>query len=97
MLLEHLGRCAGKDHIAALAASFGPYVDDVVGLQHHVFVVLHHNHGVALVAQLLERVDEALIVALVQPDAGLVEDIEHVHQLRPYLRGQAYALALAAR
>ena len=32
-----------------------------------------------------------------QADAGLVEDVEHLDELRPYLRRQTYALALTAR
>ncbi len=94
---EHLGGSAGKHHVAALAPRLGAYVDHIVGFEHHVLVVLHHYHGVALVAQLLERVNEPLVVALVQADAGLVEDVEHIHQLRPDLRGKADALAFAAR
>ena len=71
--------------------------DEVVGVEHGVLVVFHHDDRVADVAQLLERLDEALVVALVQADAGLVEDIEDACQLRANLRGQTDALRLAAR
>ena len=54
------------------------------------------NDGVAQVAQLLERANQTVVVALMQSDAGLVEDVEHVDQLRANLRGQSDALALAA-
>ena len=74
-----------------------PHIHDVVGLLHHILVVLHHNYRVAGVAQLLERCDELHVVALVQADAGLIQDVEHVYQLQSDLRGQADALALAAR
>ena len=43
-----------------------------------------------------ERVDELAVVALVQADRRLVEDVEHAHQLRADLRGQADALPFAA-
>ena len=56
-----------------------------------------HQHRVAGVAQLLEAVNQPLVVALVESDARLVEDVEDVDQLRADLRGQADALALAAR
>ena len=59
--------------------------------------MLDDDDGVALVAQLLERVDESLIVALMQSDAGLVEDVEHVDELRANLCSQTDALALTAR
>ena len=40
--------------------------------------MLDDDDGVAQVAELFQRLDEALVVALVQADAWLVEDVEHV-------------------
>ena len=59
--------------------------------------MLHHNYGIAEVAQRLQRVDEAAVIALMQSDAGLVQNVEHVHELASYLRGKTYALAFSAR
>ena len=59
--------------------------------------MLDDDHRVARVAQLFETADQPLVVALVQADRRLVEDVEHVDELRPDLRGEADALALAAR
>ena len=70
-----------EDHLATLATGTRTDVDDVVGMEHHVAVVLDDNDGVAQIAQLLQRTDEAVVVALVQSDAGLVEDVEHVDEL----------------
>ena len=50
-------------------------------------VVFYDNDRVADVAQLFQRMNEALVVALMQADAGLVEDVEYVDELRTYLRG----------
>ena len=55
-------------------------VDDVVGHPDRVLVVLDDEHGVAEVAQAVERVDEAAVVALVQADRRLVEHVEHADQ-----------------
>jgi hypothetical protein len=74
-----------------------PHVDDVVGGADGVLVVLDDDHAVAAVAQLVERLDQAVVVALVQPDRRLVEDVEHADQRRADLRGQPDALRLAAR
>ena len=93
---HHGGGRALEHHLTALAAGTGAYVHDIVCRQHHVLVVLHDDDGVAQVAQLFQRVDEPLVVTLVQADARLVENVEHVHQLRANLCGQAYALALAS-
>ena len=97
MAVFHLVGRAGKDHFAAVPPRTWTDVDDVVGAEHGLLVVFHYDDGVADVAQLLQRLDEALVVALVQADAGLVEDVEHACQLRADLGGQADALCLAAR
>ena len=78
-------------------ARTGAHVDEMVGLQHRVAVVLDHQHGVAEVAQALERLEQALIVALMQSDRRLVENVQHADQARADLRGQPDALAFAAR
>jgi hypothetical protein len=49
------------------------------------------------VAQVEQGVDQAGVVALVQADRGLVEDVQHAHQARADLRRQPDALCLAAR
>ena len=58
--------------------------------------MLHDDDRVARVAQLFEGVDEADVVALVEADAGLVKDVEHVDEATTDLRSQADALAFAA-
>ena len=63
--------------MAAVLAGARPHVDEVVGGAHRALVVLDHEHGVAEVAQPLERRDQLLVVALVQPDRRLVEDVQH--------------------
>ena len=93
---QHFAGRAGKDHFAPQASGLGSHVHHVVGSQHHVPVMLHHDDCIADVAQFLQGMYQAFVVALVQADAGLVQDIEHVDQLRTYLRGQADALALSA-
>lgn len=95
--LQNVVQRAGGDDVPAETARLGPHVDDVVGRAHHLLVVFDHQHRVAGVAQLLEAVNQPLVVALVESDARLVEDVEDVDQLRADLRGQADALALAAR
>ena len=85
------------DDLTAVLARAGPEIDHPVGRAHHLLVVLDDEDGVADVAELLERVDEPSVVALVQPDRGLVEDVEDADELRPDLRRQPQPLSLAAR
>ena len=64
---------------------------------HGALVVLDHDDRVPEVAQPLERADQPRVVALMEADGGLVEDVEDAHQARPDLRGQPDPLGLAAR
>ena len=72
------------------------HVDDVVGSAHRVLVVLDHDHRVAQLAQPLERRQQPGVVALVQADRRLVEDVQHAHQAGADLGGQPDPLRLAA-
>ena len=83
--------------MAAVFAGARAEIDQVVGRANRLLVVLDDEHGVAEIAQLAERGEQPPVVALVQADRRLVEHVEHARQLRPDLRRQADALALAAR
>ena len=72
-------------------------IQDVVGGADRLLVVLDHQHGVAEIAQPAQRVEQAAVVALVQADRRLVEDVEHADQARADLGRQANALAFPAR
>ena len=89
------GRAFGDD-AAAQPACAGAEIEHIIGVADGVFVVLDDEDRVAEIAQSFERLDEAIVVALVQADGGLVENVENAAQARADLRGQADALALAA-
>ena len=91
-----LGRALGDD-AAAVDARARAHVDEPVGRAHRLLVVLDDDHGVADVAQALERRDQPRVVALVEADRRLVEDVEHADEARADLRRQPDALRLAAR
>ena len=59
--------------------------------------MLDDEHGIAERLQPLERLEQAVIVLLVEPDRGFVEDVEHAREAAADLAGEADALALAAR
>ncbi len=58
--------------------------------------MLDDDQGVTEVAQPDERLDEASVVPLVQPDRGLVEDVEDADQPRSDLGGESDPLRLPA-
>ena len=70
---KHLRRRSLEHHFPTLLAGSGTDVHHIVGLGHDIFVMLHHDDRVAIVAELLEAIDEAIIVALVKSDRGCGE------------------------
>ena len=92
----HLGRRSlGHDLPAALPGA-GADVDQPIGGAHHRFVVLDDQHGVALLLQLAQRLDQPRVVARMQADRRLVENVEHADQPRADAGRQPHALHLAA-
>ena len=85
-----------EDDLAALAAGLGADFDDMVGRADHGFVVLDDDHGVAGVRQRPDDADQAVDVARVQADAGLVEHKEGVDQRSAEARGEVDAFDFAS-
>ncbi len=92
-----LGRRALGDHVAAVLTGAGAEVEQVVRGAHRALVVLDHDHRVAEIAKALQGADQLLVVALVQPDRGLVEDVHDPDEAGADLRRQADPLRLPAR
>ena len=86
-----------RNHAATVHTGAWPQVQHPVRRADRVFVVLHHQHRIAQVAQALERGDQAVVVALVQADAGLVQHIHHAREAGADLAREPDALRLAAR
>src|SRR5439155_183453 len=91
------GGWAREDEVAAALARTGSEVDRVIGGADDRGVVLDDDHGVPLVAEPVQGTDETLRIARVQPDRGLVEDVERVHERRADGGGQVDAFQLSAR
>ena len=89
-----LGRTR-EDDLTTEAACLRPHIDDMVCLKHHILVMLDDDDGIPQITELLQRMDEAHIVSLVEANARLIEDIEYLDQLGTDLRRQANTLALA--
>ena len=97
MILEKPLERPGVDEPAAVLPRRRTDVDHPVRRPDRLLVVLDDEQRVAEVAQPHQRGDEPIVVALVQPDRWLVEDVEHAHQARADLGRQPDALCLAAR
>ena len=81
-------------HGTAMFASTRPDIHDPIAGPNGVFVVLDDEHGVAQVAQSVQRVNQSMIVALVQTDGRLVQHVQRTHEPRANLAGQTNALGL---
>ena len=81
---------------SAVDAGSRTHVDHPVRRAHRVLVLFDHEHRVATVAQSAQRGDQAVVVAGVEPDAGLVEDVQGAGERRAELGGETDALSLAA-
>jgi hypothetical protein len=91
---EQLGGRPLEDHLPAVLAGPGAEVHDVVGGADRLLVVFDDEDGVAEIAEAGERGEQRAVVALVQPDRRLVEDVEHAGQVGADLRRQPDALPL---
>ena len=93
---DDFGWRALRDNGAAMNAGTGTQVHHMVGLPNRIFVMLDHDDRVAKIAQIDQRVEQPLIVALVQTDGGFIEDVHDADQPRPDLARQPDALRFAA-
>ena len=86
----------GGDHLAAETTGARSQVDHPVRVADGLLVVLDDDHGVAEIPHALEGVEQTAVVALVETDGRLVEDVQHTHQFRSDLGREPDPLALAA-
>ena len=93
-LEEALDR-TGVDHFAAVFPSARAHIDHVVGRADRVLVVLDHDHRVAQAPKPFQRLDQPMVVALMQADRRFVQHVQHTDQAGTDLAGEADALGLA--
>ena len=82
---------------AGIDAGARSEIDEPVGGEHRLFVVLDDDHGVADIAKAAERFDQFEVVARVKADRRFVEDIHHAGQSAADLARQADPLDFAPR
>ena len=91
---QKLFHSAGMDKLTAVDPSSRSQIDHMLRPADRLLVVLDHHHGVPLVLQVPQGVEEQLIVPGVQTDGGLIEDVAHPPQIGSQLGGQTDALRL---
>ena len=86
--LGDLRRGALGDYHSAVDTRTGSQVDDVVRGADGLFVVLDDDHGITQVPKSSESRQKPFVVALVEPDARFIQNIEHADQTGADLRSQ---------
>jgi len=92
-----LRRAAEEDHLATFLPGPRSQIEDAVGLEHDLWVVLDHDERVAGIAQALHHADDPLHVARMQPDGGLIENEQCVDERGAERGREVDALHLAPR
>ena len=69
------GRLSIKNHLAPMNARARPNIHNVVRSTHGILVMLYDNDGVAKVSQMFQCSQKLIVIALMQADARLVQDI----------------------
>src|SRR5580704_10872936 len=92
-----LPRAAEEHDLPTALAGPRTEVENAVGLEHDLRIVLDHHEGVTGVAQAFHDPDDALHVARVQPDRGLIEHEQRVDQGGAERGGEVDALYFPAR
>ena len=84
----------GRHYFPSVQAGARPHVDHMIRPANRLLIMLHHQYRVPQVAQSIKCGEQLLVVTRVQADARFIENIQHTHQPRADLRGQANTLRL---
>src|SRR5262245_35461367 len=91
-MFQNLRDGPSGDHFTTMPARPRSKVDQLIGIAHHLLIVLNDNHGVARVAQTVQGGNEAIIVTLVQSDGRLIEHVAHTDYSGTDVRSQPNTL-----
>ena len=94
--LQNLVQGSLRNNFAPARPGPGPKIDDMIGGANRFFIVFHYDHRIAEVAEVAQGPEEPGIIALVQADAGFVQNIENAGQPGTDLGGEPDTLGFAA-
>ena len=80
-----------------MLARAGTEIENLVGGQHRIGIVLDDKQRVAQIAQALQNFDQAVRIARMQADRRLVEHVERADEVRSERRRKLNTLRFAAR
>src|SRR3954468_21424353 len=80
------GGRAVRENFAAVDTGCRSEIDDPIRALHQLLVVFDHEERVSFFAQSLKSLDQAIVIARMESDAGLIKDVEDARQIRAELR-----------
>ena len=81
--------------LAAVRPGPRPHVHQVIGNGHDIRIVLDHQNCIALVAQLPPESRQATDILRVQPNRGLIQNVQHLGQAVPQVPDHLDPLGLS--
>ena len=94
--MQQIRRRSHENELSAALTGARSQVDNAIGSEHDLSVVLDHDERVACIPQAPQHTDDALQIACVQADAGFIEYEQRVDQRCAEGRSEIDALHLAA-
>ena len=88
---------ASSNNVTTKLTGAGAHVNNVVSCANGIFIVLDNKYGISAVPKLLERLNEAIIISLMQTNGRLVQNVENAHKTSANLSCQANTLGLSTR
>ena len=86
----------GND-FAAMYPGAWAYVNHVIGGPNGIFIVFNYDNGVAQVAKMGKGAQQAIVISLMKPYRGFVQDVHNANKACANLAGESYALRFTSR
>ena len=81
-----------EHNLSAMMACERAYINDLVGGPDDLFIMLHNNDRIPQIAQTKQNTDQALGVARMKTDAGLIQNIHRSDKVASKCGGKVNAL-----
>ena len=78
---QNIGIPPDSRDLPSFSSRLGSQVHDIIGILHHLLVMLHHDHRVTVIPQFLQRMNQLSVILLVQPNTRFIQYIKDVYQL----------------
>ena len=88
---------ASSNNVTTKLTGARTHINNVISCANGIFIVLNHKHGITAVPKLLERLNEAVIISLMQTNGRFVQNVKDAHEAGTNLSCQANTLGFSTR